>query len=236
MKELEQLSTQALEQVAEVQSKRVEQAQEAVDKQNAIIDEQKERARQGLSNTLKDEQEEAAKREKRLIQQQKRLARAEKIKSLYASYQNYSSQNDANALAKTLRDFAALEAIVGSLTGFAEGGYTGDGDKYETAGLVHKGEFVIDKETTAALGLRGKSMAEGRSLLETNQFTLQAADFKKTVKADNSELVEEMRLTRKAIAQQEAQRIDVFKLYGDVMEVVETKTKGRKITRNRRRF
>ena len=236
MQELQQLSTQALEQVAEVQTKRVEQAQEAVDKQNAIIDEQKERARQGLSNTLKDEQEEAAKREKRLIQQQKRLARAEKIKSLYASYQNYSSQNDANALAKTLRDFAALEAIVGSLTGFADGGYTGDGDKYETAGIVHKGEFVIDKETTAALGLRGKSMQEGKSLLETNQFTLQAADFKQAVKGDNSELVEEMRLTRKAIAQQEAQRIDVFKLYGDVMEVVETKTKGRKITRNRRRF
>ena len=236
LQELEQLSTQALEQVAEVQSKRVEQAQEAVDKQNAIIDEQKERARQGLSNTLKFEQEEAAKREKRLIQQQKRLARAEKVKSLYASYQNYSSQNDANALAKTLRDFAALEALVGSLTGFAEGGYTGDGGKYETAGIVHKGEFVIDKETTAALGLRGKSMAEGKSLLETNQFTLQAADFKKSVKADNSELVEEMRLTRKAIAQQEAQRIDVFKLYGDVMQVVETKTKGRKITRNKRRF
>ncbi len=101
---------------------------------------------------------------------------------------------------------------------------------------MHKGEFVIDKETTAALGLRGKSMQAGKSLLETNQFTLQAADFKQAVKGDNSELVEEMRLTRKAIAQQEAQRIDVFKLYGDVMEVVETKTKGRKITRNRRRF
>jgi len=30
-----------------------------------------------------------------------------------------------------------------SFLGFAEGGYTGDGGKYEPAGIVHKGEFVI---------------------------------------------------------------------------------------------
>ena len=28
----------------------------------------------------------------------------------------------------------------------AEGGYTGDGDKYEPAGIVHKGEYVIPQE------------------------------------------------------------------------------------------
>lgn len=33
--------------------------------------------------------------------------------------------------------------------GFAGGGYTGDGGKYEPAGIVHKGEYVWDKETTA---------------------------------------------------------------------------------------
>src|SRR5690606_16186742 len=33
--------------------------------------------------------------------------------------------------------------------GFAEGGYTGDGGKYEPAGIVHRGEYVWDKETTA---------------------------------------------------------------------------------------
>jgi len=30
--------------------------------------------------------------------------------------------------------------------GFATGGYTGDGDKYEPAGIVHKGEYVIPRE------------------------------------------------------------------------------------------
>lgn len=31
------------------------------------------------------------------------------------------------------------------LTGYAEGGYTGDGDRYEVAGLVHRGEYVVPK-------------------------------------------------------------------------------------------
>lgn len=31
------------------------------------------------------------------------------------------------------------------LTGFSEGGYTGDGGRYEVAGVVHKGEYVVPK-------------------------------------------------------------------------------------------
>ena len=31
------------------------------------------------------------------------------------------------------------------LSGFSEGGYTGDGGRYEVAGIVHKGEYVIPK-------------------------------------------------------------------------------------------
>lgn len=36
--------------------------------------------------------------------------------------------------------------------GFAEGGYTGEGSKYEPAGVVHRGEYVFTKEETAAAG------------------------------------------------------------------------------------
>ncbi|MBB3944759.1 hypothetical protein GGQ73_000684 [Rhizobium skierniewicense] len=35
---------------------------------------------------------------------------------------------------------------------FAEGGYTGDGGKYQPAGVVHKGEYVFDKAAVAAAG------------------------------------------------------------------------------------
>lgn len=37
--------------------------------------------------------------------------------------------------------------------GFATGGYTGDGGKYEPAGTVHKGEFVMTKEATKRIGV-----------------------------------------------------------------------------------
>jgi hypothetical protein len=36
--------------------------------------------------------------------------------------------------------------------GFAEGGFTGEGSKYQVAGLVHAGEFVVPQETVRAYG------------------------------------------------------------------------------------
>jgi lambda family phage tail tape measure protein len=35
---------------------------------------------------------------------------------------------------------------------YAEGGYTGDGGKYEPAGLVHKGEYVLNAKATQRIG------------------------------------------------------------------------------------
>lgn len=37
--------------------------------------------------------------------------------------------------------------------GFASGGYTGDGGKYQAAGVVHRGEFVMNKEATQRIGV-----------------------------------------------------------------------------------
>lgn len=51
-----------------------------------------------------------------------------------------------------------LSAILGGLGGtgklFAGGGYTGDGAKYEPAGIVHRGEYVMDKATVQRIGVR----------------------------------------------------------------------------------
>lgn len=40
------------------------------------------------------------------------------------------------------------------LEGFSGGGYTGDGAKYDPAGIVHKGEFVFTKEATQRIGAK----------------------------------------------------------------------------------
>lgn len=42
----------------------------------------------------------------------------------------------------------------GYVQGFAVGGYTGDGGKYQPAGVVHAGEFVLRKEVVAQPGAR----------------------------------------------------------------------------------
>lgn len=41
---------------------------------------------------------------------------------------------------------------IGSVGGFAEGGYTGHGGKYQVAGVVHRGEGVLNQREIAALG------------------------------------------------------------------------------------
>ncbi|RJG46498.1 tape measure protein [Mesorhizobium sp. DCY119] len=44
--------------------------------------------------------------------------------------------------------------FIGKLFGFASGGYTGSGGKYQPAGIVHKGEYVVPKNTVDKVGLR----------------------------------------------------------------------------------
>ena len=43
-------------------------------------------------------------------------------------------------------------SIFGGL-GFADGGYTGHGGKYEPAGIVHRGEYVMSKAATSRIGV-----------------------------------------------------------------------------------
>lgn len=50
----------------------------------------------------------------------------------------------------------AVGGILGflpKLLGFADGGYTGDGGKYQPAGIVHRGEYVMSKAATSRIGV-----------------------------------------------------------------------------------
>lgn len=50
--------------------------------------------------------------------------------------------------------FGGGTGLLGSLFGFSEGGYTGRGNKYEPAGVVHRGEFVMSAAATRRLGVQ----------------------------------------------------------------------------------
>lgn len=45
-------------------------------------------------------------------------------------------------------------AKMAAMTGFSSGGYTGAGGKYEPAGIVHKGEYVLTQEATKRIGTK----------------------------------------------------------------------------------
>lgn len=47
--------------------------------------------------------------------------------------------------------FGNFLAVVGG--GFSDGGYTGPGGKHEPAGVVHRGEYVMSKAATSAIGV-----------------------------------------------------------------------------------
>ena len=57
--------------------------------------------------------------------------------------------------------FGGLLGGIGKLFGFADGGYTGNGGKNEAAGIVHKGEYVMDAATTKRIGVRNLRRLQG---------------------------------------------------------------------------
>lgn len=56
-------------------------------------------------------------------------------------------------LTKMILMQAFKAAGMGPVGGFASGGYTGPGGKYEPAGIVHRGEYVFDSDTVRRAGL-----------------------------------------------------------------------------------
>ncbi|EMW0821110.1 phage tail length tape measure family protein [Klebsiella pneumoniae] len=57
----------------------------------------------------------------------------------------------ASIAAQTASIVSNIQALSG--VGFASGGYTGPGGKYQPAGIVHKGEYVFDQASTNRIGV-----------------------------------------------------------------------------------
>lgn len=57
----------------------------------------------------------------------------------------------ASIAAQTASIVSNIQAVSG--VGFASGGYTGPGGKYQPAGIVHKGEYVFDQVSTNRIGM-----------------------------------------------------------------------------------
>jgi TP901 family phage tail tape measure protein len=88
---------------------------------------------------------------------------AAQIKLLQALYdgkkalnlQQIAAKNYSGAIktADYMADYARQIKDLGGVVTYSEGGYTGDGGKYETAGIVHKGEYVMPASVVSKYGV-----------------------------------------------------------------------------------
>lgn len=250
--DVREVLNKVLDKVLEVNQKRVESAEDQVDRQSELIDIQRRRAEEGLTNTLAFEQRELGKREADLVRRQKKQERLEKIKALYSSYNNYASKGDENPILKALRDFAILEAIAAS---FKEGGLTGiDGVNTNAKGITlgkshdpngrggnlawhERGEGFFSRKEVDAMGhdnfYKLKNMA-GQGQIDSNFFTRQRKDFITVVPVTNNnpELLRTMKEVKKSIDMKPVPKLDYAGITDGMIELVETILTKNKITRN----
>ena len=57
-----------------------------------------------------------------------------------------------------------MKRALAAVNGFDSGGYTGDGGKYEPAGIVHRGEYVMPKFATKVIGVENLRMLHRRAM------------------------------------------------------------------------
>ena len=97
------------------------------------------------------------------------------------------------ALGTVIGLMASITSSITSVaaTGFATGGYTGNGGKYQPAGMVHRGEYVFDKESTSNIGVANLESLRRTGNLDS---TLSTAGFGtgSTVSSSNSNSVRQV--------------------------------------------
>lgn len=242
-----------LDKMIEQTQKRVGESQKMVEKQADAVQNQEERARNGLSNTLAFEQEQLAKREAELLKQQKREQRLQKIKSLYSAYSGYADKDPDTAIQKALRDFAILEAITAT---FADGGIVGvDGmekvrttSKGITRGRRHSmgggvlayhegGEGFFSRKEVANMGegtfYKMKELA-AQGKIDENFFSRQRQDFVRTVTVppNNQDVVEQLQEVKRAIQNQPIPNWRVAEVANGTMKLVEETITQNKVKRD----
>lgn len=88
---------------------------------------------------------------------QTNLLMAQEVAQAWATASAYvatATMGSAVAIGQiALTEFIASNKALAMAGSFASGGYTGDGGKYDPAGIVHKGEYVFSQEDVNRIGL-----------------------------------------------------------------------------------
>lgn len=224
--------------------KQSDAAAKLVEEQSDAVERQRERAEQGLSNTLKFEQEELARRESERLQAEQRQKQAAKILTLFNLVSAYAQSGDKNALQRGLVDFGILTSLESLFTGFESGGYTGtDSSNSQVKGVVHANEYVVTAKDTKRFGLIGKTGEQfgeamsdyfsEQSPIFKNNFIEQSKKFNDSIKQpifnDFSQMNTELREIRKELKNQQKNEFDVLRMTDYFIEI-SNKVTNKKMT------
>ena len=113
------------------------------------------------------------------------------------THTNLSGLSEQSSLVSQLQqlqgNISSKRQELEKLKGYSSGGYTGDGGKYEPAGIVHRGEYVVNSETTRDLGLNNNSGGVFTEIVdELKQIKKENADMRLLMvklTADNSRML-----------------------------------------------
>ena len=113
------------------------------------------------------------------------------------THTNLSGLSEQSSLVSQLQqlqgNISSKRQELEKLKGYSSGGYTGNGGKYEPAGIVHRGEYVVNSETTRDLGLNNNSGGVFTEIVdELKQIKKENADMRLLMvklTADNSRML-----------------------------------------------
>jgi len=255
--QIKQVMTLMTSEIEKLLQKSISDSEKAIDKQQKLVETQRQRAQQGLSNTYAFEQKEMAKREAEVIKRQKRLERIQKLMSYWNTYnanvQALKENEDTSvAIQRTLRDIGIIEALTASLTSFGEGGIVAD--KLPSNGIFrgrsHKGKYggipilvegnegILSTREMNNLGrdnfYRIKEMAS-MGVVDKNMFGKQKRQIPAIsgVPIVQTDIMEkELREIKTTLKGQKQQTFDAFEIVDNVLKFTETVIEKNKIKRN----
>lgn len=156
-RQIADVQIQAIDREVEYRQSRIDYAVELAKRGNVeLLNSERERLEQ-----LQKKREEIAQRQLVIDAVLRASSAALTIAQSLQTVANAGSKGDpyspavriAAAVAALAAGFAAVMSFRESFSGgFSEGGYTGDGGKYQPAGIVHKGEVVFSQKDIARLG------------------------------------------------------------------------------------
>jgi tape measure domain-containing protein len=201
LKDINDAQIKQIEASIKAQELKVAKAEEIADKGNAYILE----AEQAKLDELN-------KQRAKFVRQQQSLIAIELVANSALAVAKAAAAGSGIASAITIA--ATLVALAAglakarataqaSISGFAEGGYTGDGAKFQPAGVVHKGEFVINAEKTRRFRPMLEAIHAGRTP------NLGKGLVEKTIIINNRSTDEKLSRIEKAIREQNGLNLSI---------------------------